>query len=151
AVFYLAPLGVATVMFAAEEFGAQRGLLAQARCRASAFIGPVVPSVVGALTFIAGTELLFSGATRHVDGGIASVTRLLPLPVVEFSHLAGSAIGLALLILGRALFRRIQLAYHISFWLLLAGGVITLLKGGVFNEALFLWVVLGMLALGGSS
>ncbi len=81
AVFYLAPLGVATVMFAAEELGAQRARLAQARARAAAFIGPVVPSVVGALTFIAGTELLFSGATHHMDRGIASLTRLLPLPV----------------------------------------------------------------------
>jgi phosphatidylglycerol lysyltransferase len=151
AVFYLAPLGVATVMFAAEELGAQRARLAQARARASAFIGPVVPSVVGALTFIAGTELLFSGATRHVDADIASITRLLPLPVVELSHLAGSAIGLALLILARALFRRIRFAYHISFWLLLAGGVFTLLKGGIFKEALFLWVVLGMLVLGRGS
>jgi phosphatidylglycerol lysyltransferase len=150
-VFYLAPLGVATVMFAAEELGAQRARLAQARARAAAFIGPVVPSVVGALTFIAGVELLLSGATRHVDSEIASIARLLPLPVLELSHLVGSAIGLALLILARALFRRIHLAYHISFWLLLAGGVITLLKGGNVQETLFLWVVLGMLVLGRSS
>jgi len=151
AVFYLAPLGVATVMFAAEELGAQRARLVQARARAAAFIGPVVPSVVGALTFIAGVELLLSGATRHVDSEIASIARLLPLAVLELSHIVGSAIGLALLILARALFRRIQLAYHISFWLLLAGGVITLLKGGNVQETLFLWVVLGMLVLGRSS
>jgi len=151
AVFYLAPLGVATVLFASEELGAQRARLAQARARAAAFIGPVVPSVVGALTFIAGTELLFSGATRKVDSGIASIAEMLPLPLVELSHLAGSAIGLALLILARALFRRIQIAYHISFWLLLAGGLITLLKGGIFKETLFLWIVLGMLVLGRSS
>ncbi|HEV2702488.1 MAG TPA: GNAT family N-acetyltransferase, partial [Steroidobacteraceae bacterium] len=39
----------------------------------------------------------------------------------------------------------------ISFWLLLAGSILTLLKGGIFKEALFLWAVLGMLALGRSS
>ncbi len=151
AVFYVAPLGVATVMFAAEELGAQRARLAQARARATAFIGPVVPSVVGALTFIAGAELLLSGATRHVDGEIASIARWLPLPVLELSHLVGSAIGLALLILARALFRRIQVAYHISFWLLVAGGVVTLLKAGNVQETLFLAVVLGMLVLGRTS
>ncbi len=151
AIFYLAPLGAATVLFAAEELGAQRARLAQARARAAAFIGPVVPSVVGALTFIAGAGLLFSGATRSGDSDIASFARLLPLPVVEFSHLAGSAIGLALLILARALFRRIHAAYHISFWLLSAAGVIALLKGGSFKEALLLWVVFGMLVLGRSS
>ena len=151
AVFYLAPLGVATVMFAAEELGAQRARLAQARARASAFIGPVVPSVVGALTFIAGAELLLSGATRDVTGEMASIAKLLPLPGLELSHLVGSAIGLALLILARALFRRIHVAYHISFWLLLAGGVITLLKAGNVQETLFQWLVLGMLVLGRSS
>ena len=151
AVFYLAPLGLATLLFAVEELGAQRARLAQVRARAAAFIGPVVPSVVGALTFIAGAELLFSGATRSMDSGIASFARLLPLPVVEISHLAGSAIGLALLILARALFRRIHAAYHISFWLLIVGGVIALLKGGIFKEALLLWLVFGMLVLGGSS
>jgi phosphatidylglycerol lysyltransferase len=151
AVFYLVPLGFATVLFAAEELGAQRARLAQARARASAFIGPVVPSVVGALTFIAGAELLFSGASRKVNVEIASVARLLPLPVVELSHLVGSAIGLALLILARALFRRIHAAYHITFWLLLVGSFVALLKGGIFKETLFLWAVLGMLVLGRAS
>ena len=130
AVFYLAPLGVATVMFAAEELGAQR---ADDR-------GDHRPD-----------ERRGAGATRHVDGEIASIARFLPLPVLELSHLVGSAIGLALLILARALFRRIHVAYHISFWLLLAGGVITLLKAGNVQETLFQWLVLGMLVLGRSS
>ncbi len=35
--------------------------------------------------------------------------------------------------------------------MLLAGGGIALLKGGIFKETLFLWVVLGILVLGRSS
>ncbi len=68
--------------------------------------------------------------------------------MLEVSHLAGSVIGLGLLILARALFRRVQAAYHIVFWLLVAGIIASLLKGLDFEEAIVLALVLGVLALG---
>lgn len=151
AIFYLAPLAIAMLMFGAEELGAQRLRLAAARARAAAFIGPVVPSVAGALTFISGFVLLVSGTTAHVSDRLSPVARVLPLTLVELSHLVGSAIGLCLLILARALFRRIRAAYHIVFWLLLAGGIASLLKGGSVLEIAFVWTVLLMLVLGRDS
>src|SRR5207302_9670698 len=48
----------------------------------------------------------------------------------------------------RALFRRVQAAYHISVWLLLAGMFTSLLKGLDFEEAILLALVLGVLMLG---
>jgi phosphatidylglycerol lysyltransferase len=83
-----------------------------------------------------------------VDERLANLDRFLPLAVLEFSHLAGSLIGLGLLVLARALFRRVQAAYHISVWLLLAGIAASLLKGLDFEEATLLALVLGVLALG---
>ena len=68
--------------------------------------------------------------------------------MLELSHLAGSIIGLGLLVLARALFRRVQAAYHISLWLLVAGIVASLLKGLDFEEAILLALVLGVLMLG---
>ena len=50
--------------------------------------------------------------------------------------------------LARALFRRVQAAYHISVWLLVAGIVASLLKGLDFEEAALLALVLGVLMLG---
>jgi phosphatidylglycerol lysyltransferase len=147
-VYFLVPLLVAALLFGAEELSAQRARLAQARQRAAAFIAPVVPAVVGALTFIAGAVLLASGATPEIDTRLAPLEGLLPLAVVELSHLAGSIIGLALLILARALFRRIRAAYHITFWLLVAGGAASLLRGFDYEEAIMLGIVLVVLALG---
>jgi phosphatidylglycerol lysyltransferase len=147
-VYYLAPLLIATLLFGIEELGAQGARLDRARQATAAFVEPVVPSVVGALTFIAGTVLLFSGTTPALDTRVSPLARLLPLAVVELSHLAGSLIGLALLILARALFRRIQAAYHITFWLLVAGGVASLLKGFDYEEAILLGIVLVVLTLG---
>jgi phosphatidylglycerol lysyltransferase len=92
--------------------------------------------------------LLFSGATPALDERLAFLDRFLPLSVLEVSHLAGSIIGLALLVLARALFRRVQAAYHITVWLLIAGIFASLLKGLDFEEATLLLLVLGVLLLG---
>ncbi len=50
--------------------------------------------------------------------------------------------------LSRALFRRVEAAYHITFWLLVAGIIASLLKGLDFEEAIILALVLGILTLG---
>ncbi len=121
---------------ARRNCAAQRGRLARAHELAGIYIAPVVPQIAGALTFLAGTLLLFSGATPAVDERLAFLDQFLPLTVLEVSHLAGSVIGLGLLVLARALFRRVQAAYHISFWLLVAGIFASLLKGLDFEEAL---------------
>src|SRR5262249_12350651 len=62
-------------------------------------------------------------------------------------HLAGSIIALALLVLARALFHRVQAAYHITVWLLVVGIFASLLKGLDFEEATLLVLVLGVLVL----
>jgi phosphatidylglycerol lysyltransferase len=148
AVYYLVPLVFGTLLFGSKELSAQRSRIAWAQELASIYIAPVVPQIAGALTFLAGTLLLFSGATPAVDERLAFLDEFLPLPVLEVSHLAGSLVGLGLLVLARALFRRVQAAYHISVWLLIAGIFASLLKGLDFEEASLLALVLGVLVLG---
>jgi phosphatidylglycerol lysyltransferase len=148
AVYYLAPLMFATLLFASEELRARRGPLARAHALASLYIAPVVPQVAGTLTFLAGFILLVSGATPSMDARLAVLRNFLPLAILELSHLAGSVIGLGLVVLSRALFRRVHAAYHISFWLLAAGIAASLLKGLDFEEATVLAIVLAVLVLG---
>ena len=148
AVYYVVPLVFGTLLFGSKELSAQRGRLARAQELASIYIAPVVPQIAGALTFLAGALLLFSGSTPAVDERLAFLDRFLPLAVLEASHLAGSVVGLALLVLARALFRRVAAAYHISVWLLTAGIFASLLKGLDFEEASLLMLVLAVLMLG---
>jgi len=68
--------------------------------------------------------------------------------VLEASHLASSVIGLALLILSRALFRRLHAAYQFTSWLLAAGMVSTLLRGLEVEQMLVLALVMAVLWLG---
>lgn len=147
-VYYLVPLVFGTLLFGSKELAVQRSRMMRAQELASVYIAPVVPQIAGALTFLAGALLLFSGATPAVEERLAFLDRFLPLAVLEASHLAGSIIGLGLLVLSRALFRRVQGAYHITVWLLVAGIFASLLKGLDFEEATLLALVLGVLALG---
>ena len=86
--------------------------------------------------------LLVSGATPALDGRIREIRRIVPLPLLELSHLAGSVIGVGLLVLARGLFRRLRAAWYLTAWLLVAGVAASLLKGFDFEEASYLAVVL---------
>ncbi len=148
AVYYLVPLVFGTLLFGTQELAAQRSRMLRAQELASLYIAPVVPQVAGALTFLAGALLLLSGATPGIEARLAFLDRFLPLAVLEVSHLAGSIIGLGLLVLSRALFRRVEAAYHIIVWLLVGGIFASLLKGLDFEEATLLALVLAVLVLG---
>src|SRR5580658_2910516 len=148
AVYYLLPLLVAALLFGGQELRAQRSKLARIEQLAAAYIAPIVPQVSGALVFLAGFLLLVSGATPTIDQRLSLLRDILPLAVLELSHLAGSVIGLALMILARALFRRLAAAYQLTVWLLAAGMVASLLRGLEIEQALVLGLVLLVLWLG---
>ena len=148
AVYYLLPLLVATVLFGGQELRSQRSTLARIEQLAAAYISPIVPQVSGALVFVAGFSLLVTGATPSIDRRLSLLRDVLPLIVLEASHLASSVIGLALLILARALFRRVAAAYQVTIWLLAAGMIVALLRGLEFEQASILGLVLTVLWLG---
>jgi phosphatidylglycerol lysyltransferase len=148
AVYYAMPLCVAALLFGAQQILALRPRLSRLEQLVGVYVTPVVPQVSGALVFMAGFVLLVSGATPAIDSRIALLWRALPLAVLEISHLAGSVIGLALLVLARALFRRLAAAYQLTIWLLAAGIVASLLKGLEIEQAVVLALVLAILWLG---
>lgn len=147
-IYYLVPLMVAALLFGVQELRTSGKQLSRLEARAAAYITPIIPPVAGALVFVAGFVLVVSGATPAKGTRISALIEVLPLPVLEISHLAGSVVGLGLLIVARALFRRIGAAYQITLWLLAAGAIASLLKGLDFEEALLLLVVMSVLWLG---
>ena len=148
AVYFVLPLAVAALLFGGQEILALRPRLSRFEQIVAVYITPVVPQVSGALVFLAGFLLLVSGATPAIDSRTALLWRVFPLAILEISHLAGSVIGLALLVLARALFRRVAAAYQVTRWLLAAGIVASLLKGLEVEQAIALAIVMGILWLG---
>ncbi len=153
--YYLAPLVVAATALLVHELYLQRSRLAHVRRAAGSWITPlllpIAPQLIGVLVFVAGAVLLVSGATPALDDRIREIRHVVPLPLLEVSHLAGSVIGVGLLALARGLFRRLRAAWHLTVWLLVAGIAASLLKGLDFEEASYLTVVLLVTLLSGAA
>ena len=129
-VYYLMPLCTATMLVLQRE---ARGL--RQKSLWSPWFNSLLPSFFAGLTLVSGAVLLFSGATRALPDRMAILRDVLPLSVLEVSHLLASVIGMLLLILARGLQRRLDAAYWLTLVLLVAGAVLSLLKGIDYEEA----------------
>jgi phosphatidylglycerol lysyltransferase len=132
-IYYLLPLCSATVLVLQRE---ARGLR-QKTLLSPWFVG-LLPVFFAGLTLVSGAVLLFSGATRALPARMAVLGEVLPLSVLEVSHLLASVIGMLLLILARGLQRRLDAAYWLTLVLLVAGALFSLLKGIDYEEATLL-------------
>ena len=140
-IYYLIPLGIAATGLALYEARKLRGRLAPAAPIAE-WVSSLVPQVMAALVFLGGVILLLSGATPAVGGRLAWLDRVIPLAVIELSHLMASAAGVALLLLARGLQLRLTVAFHFAAALLFGGIALSLLKGLDYEEAAALALVL---------
>ena len=141
AVYYFFPLMVATLLLAAHEIVEKREGVAKAWKIFGRWAPGIAPQILALSTFIGGAVLLLSGATPSLQGRVHFLRRVLPLPVVEISHFFGSIAGAALLVLARGLQRRLDAAYHLTVGVLSVGILLQLFKGGDWEEA----VILGMM------
>ncbi|MCY1016957.1 bifunctional lysylphosphatidylglycerol flippase/synthetase MprF [Pyxidicoccus sp. MSG2] len=137
-VYYLLPFTVAVLLLALHEVGLHRERLGRAARVTRDTFAPVVPWMASAAAFIAGAVLLFSGATPTVPERLSFLKDLVPLPLMEASHLLGSLAGLALLVLAQGLQRRLDGAYVMTQVALVAGAVFSLIKGVDYEEAALL-------------
>jgi phosphatidylglycerol lysyltransferase len=137
-IYYALPFVLALALLSVHELRRQQERLTEALSWTRRSLDFVVPQAMALLVFGAGFLLLLSGATPATGSRLAALERFLPLPVLELSHLAGSAVGVLLLILARGLFQRFDGAWHITMWLLGVGIVASLLKGLDYEEAMLL-------------
>ncbi|HSC85181.1 MAG TPA: lysylphosphatidylglycerol synthase domain-containing protein, partial [Pseudomonas sp.] len=107
--------------------------------------GPAAP-VLALLVFLSGIVLLFSGVTPAVDVRLEHLSFLIPHSLIDASHLAASLVGVLCLLLAHGLRRRLSAAWALTLILLLAGIVLSLLKGFDWEEASLLSLTAILLA-----
>jgi phosphatidylglycerol lysyltransferase len=142
AIYYLLPLLVAILLLATHEIVEKREGVAKAWRIFGRWAPGLAPQLLAITTFVGGAVLLFSGATPTLPGRLGFLRRVVPLPIVELSHFFGSITGAALLLLARGLQRRLDAAYQITVGVLGVGILFQLFKGGDFEEAIILAVML---------
>lgn len=144
-IYFLLPLAFGLLGMGVTEVISNRRSASKTANTVGRWTAVIGPRLLTISVFLAGVMLLFSGATPSIEERLASLRHVLPLPIIELSHFAGSVIGVLLLILSRGLQRRIETAYYITAALLSVGIITSLLKGFDYEEAIFLTVMLALL------
>jgi len=145
AIYYFAPFGVALALLGAHEIWVHRGPAVRLMRLGRTFLIAMTPQASAIAVFVAGAVLLFSGATPGVHNRLDLLRNVVPLPILELSHLLGSAVGVGLLIIAHGLYRRLDAAWWLTIWLLCAGILLSLLKGFDYEEATILGIVVAVL------
>ncbi len=144
AIYYFMPLLLAGFMLVMYELRLDQVIRRPLVNAAINVIESAVPQILYALMMLGGGVLLISGATPALKDRLGWLAYLIPLPVMEFSHLLGSVAGVAMLLLAQAVRQRIDTAYFATIAMLVLGIIASLGKGLDYEEALILG---GMLVL----
>ncbi|MGA2071611.1 MAG: bifunctional lysylphosphatidylglycerol flippase/synthetase MprF [Sedimentisphaerales bacterium] len=144
-IYYLLPLGLASIILGAEEVASRRETLKRLGETIGKWAAMLIPQVFAVGSMAAGTILLVSGALPPENSRMEIIRDILPLSAVEISHFLGSIVGAGLIILARGLQRRLDAAYHLTIILFAAGIVFSLVKGFDYEEAIILAVMLAAL------
>lgn len=139
-IYYFLPLLLAGAGLLSYEIYSRRELLTDNAL--SRTLSAVVPQLYSLLLLFAGGVLLVSGSIPANSEVLDWLSDLVPLPVIELSHLMGSLIGLVLLFLARGIRLKIDVAWYGSLFLLGLGIIASLLKGFDWREALVLLIIL---------
>jgi phosphatidylglycerol lysyltransferase len=140
-IYYVLPFLLSLAAMVGHEAWRHRVAVISAGAATRRWLASLTPQGIALMAFAGGVVLLFSGATPALDERLVLLHRVVPLPVLEVSHLVGSVAGVGLLILARGLSLRLDGAWHVTLWLLVAGIVASLLKGLDYEEAIVLGVM----------
>lgn len=144
-IYYLLPLLVAAIGIAAAEGWRLRHPIRRGLSYVDRAGQWLAPSAVTVLVFVAGFVLLVSGALPGVKDRLSDLDAMLPLPFIEGSHMAGSLIGTAMLLVAPALNARLRSGWAAARLLLVGGAIFSLLKGLDYEEASLQLIVAGVL------
>ncbi len=131
--YYLLPWCISTIL-----------LLRRAVHQKVRWAGPA-RFLVALMVMLAGCVMLISSATPAIAHRMKILQQMIPLPVLETSHLASAVVGLLLLVLARGLAKGYRYAFRTTLGLLLTGAAFNLLKGLDYEEAILLILTASLL------
>lgn len=143
-IYYFMPLLLAGLMLALYELRIDQIIRRPLVATALKVIESAVPQILSGLLMLGGGILLFSGATPALKDRLGWLAYVIPLPIMELSHLLASVAGVALLLLAQAVRQRLDTAYFATIAMLVLGIIASLGKGLDYEEALILGAMLAL-------
>ena len=146
AIYFGLPLLLSAGLLAAFETRTAARWLRRARAPAAGR-ERLAPIFLGVITFAIGVMLVVSGATPAFNQRLELLHDVLPLWVLEGSHLLGSVLGVWLLFVARGLLQRLDAAWWLALCVAAASLLLSLAKGLAFVEAGILGFLIVLLLL----
>jgi phosphatidylglycerol lysyltransferase len=143
--YYLVPLGIGGLLLGLHEARPYAAVVRRTGATLGTAASALVPPTLAVATFVVGAGLTATGVLPGVPWRLEALGRIVPLPIVELSHLGASVIGVLLMILARGLQQRLDAAWALSVTLLATGAVAAILRGFDWETALALLLVLAPL------
>ena len=103
-----------------------------------------VPFIFSVMLLLSGSMLLVSGALPTIPENVNWIRKLIPLTLMEISHVIASLAGVFLLFLARAVRLRLDAAYYSCLVVLGIGIVTSLIKGFEWHQASILFLMFVM-------
>lgn len=100
-----------------------------------------VPFIFSVMLLLSGSMLLVSGALPTIPENVNWIRKLIPLTLMEISHVIASLAGVFLLFLARAVRLRLDAAYYSCLVVLGIGIVTSLIKGFEWHQASILFLM----------
>ena len=143
-IYYLIPLLLALLLIVTHELLEHRETLATISGKSVAWGSRLVPTSLSAAVFLLGAYLLTVAVLPFSAPGHDGVRTMVSLPVVEVSHLLGSAVGIGLLLLARGLYRRLHGALVTTLVLLSIASVVLVIQRGSLTQAAIPLLLVGL-------
>lgn len=143
--YYVVPLLTAALLMAVSEIVRLRAAIFKPVIAVGRVYNTFTPTIMAVVVGIGGAYLLFSGALPINPDRMPFVAEVIPVALLETSHMLASMIGLGLIILSRGLFKKLDLAFRMTILLLLFGTVLSFFKGSqlsTFGLQIFIILVL---------
>ncbi|HQQ75087.1 MAG TPA: phosphatidylglycerol lysyltransferase domain-containing protein, partial [Pseudomonadales bacterium] len=144
AIYYLLPLLVASVLILCYEVS-QRDALRRRVAMPWLALQQSLPYLFSLLMLVVGAMLLLSGTTPAEASRLEWLGDILPISMIETSHVLASMTGLLILVMARAVRLKLRSAYYATLILLLVGALASLFKGGDYEEAVVLITMIVLL------
>lgn len=145
AIYYLVPFVIASALLAVREVAPAMNRLALGARQVARIGSTLAPVSLSFLAFFSGAVLLWSAATPAVSQRLQALREIVPLFIVEVSHLLAATVGGALLVIAHGLRHKLNGAWLLALGLSVLGSAMTLVKGVDYEESVLLMLQAGLL------
>ncbi|WP_188152066.1 bifunctional lysylphosphatidylglycerol flippase/synthetase MprF [Teredinibacter waterburyi] len=148
AIYYFLPLAVALLIIAWREVShSYKRKLKELTSTGADWGTRIVPQITSICVFFVGITLVLGGTIPLGAEQLAKIRPLIPIQILEMSHMLSSVVGLGLLLVAHGLYKRLKAARDITVALLIVATLASLVQIGNWGYTVFLLAMIAIITM----